>query len=88
MALRWIRDYWAEKTTDRSIFSAWQDFHYVDDALVGVDAETDQAFVTEDNHFVRAVKVTVGSGFNVEVANSELTKVTGIEDTDGLTPTP
>lgn len=82
VALQWIMDYDVEKKRDRSVFTAWQDFHYVDDPLVGRDDITGQAFVSLANHFVRAVKLTVGAKFKVEVANSELSSVTGIMPSD------
>lgn len=83
VALRWIRDYDSEKLQDRSIFNAYQDFHFVDDPLIGVDAGTKQAYVSDVNHFVRGVKVTVGTGYAIEVGNSELAAITGLESTDG-----
>lgn len=89
VALRWIRDYDSEKLQDRSIFNAYQDFSYVDDALVGVNPSTKQAYVSTANHFVRAVKVKMGSTYNVEVGNSELNAITGIVDSDaGYTAIP
>lgn len=87
VALRWIRDYDSTRLQDRSIFNTYQSFRYVDDPLVGRDG-SDQPFISESNHFVRAVKVELGAALNVEVANAELATITGIEDTDGQTPTP
>jgi hypothetical protein len=79
IALRWIRDYDSTRMQDRSILNTYKGFRYVDDPLVGRDG-TDQAFISEDNHFVRAVKVTMGSQFAVNVSNTELETITGITD--------
>lgn len=83
VAVRLIRDYDADHTTDRSLVNAYQSFREVSDPLVARDDSTGQAFVTDANHFVRAVKVTVGSGYTLELANTELEKVTGLTSTDG-----
>lgn len=83
VALRWIRDYDSTKFRDRSIFNMYPGFRYVDDPLVGKDG-AGQAFVSEANHFVRAVKVTLGTAFEVEIGNSELANITGLTSTDGL----
>ena len=80
--LRWIRDYDLEKQQDRSLFTTWQSFQHVDDVLIGKDG-SDQAFVSTANHFVRAVKVSLGAAYAVEVGNSELATITGIASTDG-----
>lgn len=82
VALRLIQDYDANHSVDRQIITAWQDFHYVDDPLVGRDGNG-QSFVSTENHFVRAVKVSLGTGFEVEVDNAELATITGIQSTDG-----
>lgn len=82
VALRWIRDYDTEYQRDRSLFTTWHDFHYVDDPLVGRDGN-DQSFISTQNHFVRAVKVDLGSAYSVEIDNEELATITGLDSTDG-----
>ena len=83
VALRWIRHYESTRFREQSIFNTYKGFRHVDDPLVGKDAN-DQSFVSEQNHFVRAVKVELGSAFSVKVSNSELANITGIKDTDGV----
>jgi hypothetical protein len=83
VAIRWIRDYDSLKFQDRSIFNTYKGFRHVDDPLVGTDA-TGQSFVSTANHFVRAVKVTLGAAYEVEIGNTELANITGISSTDGL----
>jgi hypothetical protein len=58
VALRWIRDYDMEITSDRSLVNTYQGFRHVVDTLIGVDAE-DQAFVSNYEHFVRAFKLVL-----------------------------
>jgi hypothetical protein len=83
VAIRWIRDYDSTRFQDRSIFNTYKGFRHVDDPLVGRDG-SNQAFVSTANHFVRAVKVELGAAYSVEVGNTELATITGIQSTDGL----
>lgn len=83
VALRWTKGFDVTQNVEMSVFFAYQDFDYVVDPLIGVDG-SDQAFVSTTEHFVRAVKVTVGTGYSVEVDNDELADITGIQSTDGL----
>ena len=59
VAIRWIRDYDSTHFQDRSIFNTYKGFRYVDDPLVGRDADS-QPFSSDANHFVRAVKLVLG----------------------------
>jgi hypothetical protein len=63
VAIRWIRDYDSLYFQDRSIFNTYKGFRYVDDPLVGTDA-VGQSFVSAENHFVRAIKLTLGADAN------------------------
>lgn len=83
VAIRWIRDYDSTRFQDRSIFNTYKGFRHVDDVLVGTDAQG-QAFVSTANHFVRAVHVTLGAAYAVELGNTELENITGLTSTDGL----
>jgi hypothetical protein len=83
VAIRWIRDYDSTRFQDRSIFNTYKGFRHVDDPLVGTDG-AGQAFVSTANHFVRAVKVVLGTVLDIEVSNTELSNITGITSTDGL----
>jgi hypothetical protein len=81
VALTWLRDYETEKRRDRSVFNTYQGFQYVDDPLVGTDVSS-QPFISEDNHFVRAVKVTLGDEWAVVIEDGEeLSNITGIVST-------
>lgn len=60
VALTWLRDYETEKRRDRSVFNTYQGFRSVTDTLIGVDADTQQAYVGEYEHFVRGIKLTLG----------------------------
>lgn len=82
VALRWIRDYDPTKFRERSVFNTYKGFRHVDDPLVGRDG-SDQPFISDSNHFVRAVKVTMGTGYKVELGNTELENITGLTSTDG-----
>lgn len=58
-AVRWIRDYDSTRFQDRSIFNTYFGTRHVPDILVGKDAVTGQAFVSEHEHFVRAIKLNL-----------------------------
>jgi hypothetical protein len=84
VAVRWMRDYEMTKTRDRSLVSTYQGFREVLDELVGRDQATGQAFVTEQQHFVRAIKLELGGTDVLPPATggtakeAELRAVTGI----------
>ena len=89
VALTWLRDYETEKRRDRSVFNTYQGFRSVTDVLAGVDAETNQGFVGEYEHFVRGIKLTLGGEDVIpakglgssaeEKAANELASITGID---------
>lgn len=86
-AMRWIRDYDSTRFQDRSIFNTWFTTRYVPDVLVGHNPDTGtgrQGFVSNYEHFVRAIKLTLGGTDNLpdpdgddEIA-TELGNITGI----------
>lgn len=84
VALTWLRDYETEKRRDRSVFNTYQGFRAVVDPLIVVDG-SDQASVSADEHFVRAVKVVLGDSYAVDISNTELSTITGIVD-EGTIP--
>ena len=79
--LTWLRDYDLEYRRDRSVVNTYKGFDYVLDPLIGHDGDG-QAFLSEHEHFVRAVKVVLGDALEVEVASgaegTELTNITGV----------
>jgi hypothetical protein len=86
VALRWIRDYDATRLTDRSIVNTYKGFRIVEDFLVGRDAQTpSQGFVSEHQHFVRAIKLDLDATVDVlpdpdgpDAKQQELAAITGI----------
>lgn len=58
VSLRWLRDYDSERFQDRSIFNTYKGFREVVDTLVGTDG-AGQSFVSAQEHFVRAIKLTL-----------------------------
>lgn len=89
VALQWTMDYDNDRRKDRSVMFAYKGFQYVDDPLIGRDQATKQAFVSEANHFVRAVKLQIGSTYAVDLVGTtahtaELAKVTGIQEVAGI----
>ncbi|OKI45107.1 hypothetical protein [Micromonospora sp. CB01531] len=91
VAIRWIRDYDSTRFQDRSIFNTYKGFRHVEDVLVGRDA-AGQAFVSQNTHFVRAIKLVL-DGADVlpdpdgpDAKQKELFQITGIGGTaDGPT---
>lgn len=84
VALRWVRGFDITKSQEMSVVQAYKSYRYVDDPLVGRDVNTGQPSATAANHFVRAVKVVLGSAFDLEISNSELANFTGLASTDGV----
>jgi hypothetical protein len=82
VALRWVRAYDLDKLQDRSVLNAYHSFRYVDDPLIR-RGNDDQPQASAANHFVRAVKVTLGAANAVELGNAELAAFTGLTSTDG-----
>ncbi|MEU8621415.1 hypothetical protein [Streptomyces sp. NPDC048623] len=85
VALRWIRDYDATRMTDRSIVNTYKGFRLVEDNLIGRDANTHQAHVSEYQHFVRAIKLDLDATDDVlpdpdgpDAKQKELAAITGI----------
>ncbi|MFJ6893585.1 hypothetical protein [Streptomyces hokutonensis] len=86
VALRWIRDYDATRLTDRSIVNTYKGFRIVEDFLVGRDnANPSQGFVSEHQHFVRAIKLDLDATTDVlpdpdgpDAKAQELAAITGI----------
>lgn len=83
VALRWVRAYDIDKLREKSVVNAYHTFDYVDDPLVYQNG-SGQPAVSTANHFVRAVKVTLGSENAFEIDNSELATITGLTSTDGI----
>ncbi|MFJ6183761.1 hypothetical protein [Streptomyces sp. NPDC092295] len=86
VALRWIRDYDATRLVDRSVVNTYKGFRIVEDFLVGRDTQTpSQGFVSEHEHFVRAIKLDLDATADVlpdpdgpDEKAQELAAITGI----------
>ncbi|MFE9924272.1 hypothetical protein ACFYQA_22620 [Streptomyces sp. NPDC005774] len=86
VALRWIRDYDSTRLMDRSIVNTYKGFRIIEDTLIGRNAETpSQGFVSEHQHFVRAIKLDLDRTDDVlpdsdgpDEKAQELAAITGI----------
>lgn len=85
VSLRWIRDYDSAHLQDRSIVNTYKGFRTVSDTLIGRDATTKQAFVSEHEHFVRAIKLDLDRTSDIlpdpdgpDPKAQELAAITGI----------
>jgi hypothetical protein len=93
VALRWIRDYDATRLVDRSVVNTYKGFRSVEDILIGRDATSGQAFVSEYEHFVRAIELDLDATADVlpdpdgpDLKQKELAAITGVSATaDGPT---
>ncbi|USH44930.1 major capsid protein [Streptomyces phage GreenWeasel] len=85
VALRWIRDYDANYLVDRSVVNTFKGFRSVSDILIGRDDATGQAFVSEHEHFVRAIQLDLDAAEDVlpdpdgpDAKAQELAAITGV----------
>lgn len=83
VALRWVKAFDIDKGVEKSVFMAYHSFDTVKDFLISYDVN-DQPIQSLNEHFVRGIKVELGTAYSVEVDNAELADTTGIESTDGL----
>lgn len=90
LALRWIKDYDTEFMQDRSVVNTYVGTTYVKDRFGYWDAASTpkQEKVGTQDHFVRAVKVTL-AGETSFAGTAELTSITGVQkstlwDGDGV----
>ncbi|ATI18632.1 major capsid protein [Streptomyces phage Amethyst] len=88
VALRWLQDYDANYLTDRSVVNTYRGFREVKDQLIGVNAGTGQAYVSEFEHFIRAIKLDLDLTADVlpdpdgpDEAQQELAAITGVAGT-------
>lgn len=93
VALTHVRDFEIEKVRDRSLLMAYQSFRDVKDILLGRDEVTGQAFQSNYEHFVRAIKLNL-NGADVlpdpdgdDEKNTELGNITGIWKASDATKT-
>lgn len=92
VALRWIRDYDSTRFQDRSIFNTYKGFRHVTDTLIGADsANPRQGFVSQYEHFVRAIKLNLDGATVLpdpdgdDEKATELGAITGVWDVKNST---
>lgn len=84
VALRWLQDYDPDTFQDRSVVNTYKGFRSVSDILVGRDDATGQGFVSEYEHFVRAIKLDIDAAADVlpdpagTPQEAELAAITGV----------
>lgn len=90
-ALRWIRQYDATHLVDQSVVNCYYGFRATPDEMVysaTVNGNTGEPKVTEEEHYIRALKVTLngtaGSFSGVTARDTELTAATGLTTADLL----
>lgn len=93
VALRWVRDYDPNFMQDRSVVNTYKGFRHVTDPLIGINAGTSQAYVSQYEHFVRAIKLDLDmttdilpdadGGPGSTPQGIELAAITGIGVNDG-----
>lgn len=90
ISLRWMRDYDFMFQRDRSAVNIYAGTNIVKDPLVGLNAQN-QAFVSANNHFVRAIALDLEASSDslptgtVDTPAGELAQITGVGT---ATPTP
>lgn len=84
VAIRWIRDYDTKITSDRSLFNTYQGFRHVSDMLIGKDDQSGQAFVSQYEHFVRAIKLNLDGADVLPDPDGDDEKATELGNITGL----
>lgn len=59
VSMRWLQDYDSDHLTDRSIVNTYAGFDHVKDLLVGYDGGNNVEVLTQNEHFVRGIKLTL-----------------------------
>lgn len=62
ISLRWIQDYDPAYQIDRSTFSSWKGFRYVDDYLMQRNTDNTQDIISTSPYFLRGVKIVMKAG--------------------------
>jgi hypothetical protein len=62
ISLRWLQDYDHAYQIDRSTFSAWKAFSYVEDSLIQRNTDKTQDIVGSSRYFLRGVKLVLKAG--------------------------
>lgn len=85
--LRYVRDYDMLHMEERAFVDTWCGTRPVYDFLTGYDSANNIALISEDPHFLRAIKVKLDGSSDYPAASSELAELTGLSDAAVWTPT-
>ena len=87
LALRVMQDYVADYLFDRQIADVWSGMRYVTDFLTSYDPTGGAGLgietVSEEEHFVRGIKLNLDGTSEYPTVGSELAEITGINEADG-----
>ena len=86
ISLRWMRDYDPEVFRDRSVVDTYYGFRAIEDVFVTYDSTNRTEVVGTDEHFVRAIKLTLDGASDYPAAAGELALSTGVSDAKVWTP--
>lgn len=88
IALRWVRDYDSTHMQDRSVVNTYAGFRAVDnDVLVGYNSAGKTEVISESEHFVRAIKLTLDGNSDYPAVGSDLANITEVSEASVWTPT-
>lgn len=84
VAMRLIQDYDSQELTDRQVVNTWSGMRYVEDILVGWNEAGKIETISEDEHFVRGIKLTLDGESVYPTVGGELATVTGVSAAKGF----
>ena len=88
LTMRLMRDYVADYLYDRQVLDIWSGMRYVEDILVGFDETANGGLgvetISENEYFVRGVKLTLDGTSTYPAAGSELATITGVNADEGF----
>ena len=80
IALRVMKDYDPMHFSDRLVTNTYAGFRQVEDPLLVVDKSTGNASVTDEEYFVRGLKISMSGEVKYPEPGSELADATGVTD--------
>lgn len=75
IAMRWMKDYEAARTQERSFVNTWYGFQQVKDPVVYWDASKTSEVVSDDDYNIRSVKLKLGATDSYFADGSDAAKV-------------
>lgn len=83
IAVRWVRDYDSSHMEERSVVNTYAGFRAVEDVLVYWDNGNNTEVVSDDEYFVRAIKLDLTANSAYPIAGTDtLATITGVKHTD------